>query len=69
MRTFFRELLWWAAAMLFAGIMLVGFFAEISVSPWLMVALKIILSFVGFAGCYWASNHTSFGRKVAGQDY
>lgn len=69
MKRFIRELLWWALSIAFAGVMLVGFFAEISVGALYEGFVKVALSFVGFVGCTWASNKTSLGRKVCGDSF
>ena len=69
MRRFFRELLFWALSIVFAGIMLIGFFAEISVGTWVECPVKILLASVGFLGCYWAANKTSLGRRICGEEF
>ena len=69
MRRIIYELVFWALSLFFAGIMLVGFFAEISIGAWYEGPVKIVLSLVGFVGCYWASNKTSFGRRFCGHSF
>jgi len=69
MRRILREALYWALSLIFAGVMLAGFFAEISVGTWFGGLLKVVLAFIGFAGCYWASNQTALGRRIADGDY
>ena len=69
MKAFLREVLYWTLSLIFAGIMLVGFFAEISVGSWYEGLLKVALAFVGFVGLYWAANKTSVGRRTAGDSF
>ena len=69
MKAFLREVLYWTLALIFAGIMLVGFCAEISVAAWLVGPLKVILAFTGFTGLYWSANQTTLGRRIADGDY
>lgn len=69
MKRFLTELLWWALSIAFAGIMLVGFFAEFVGWGWFEPAVKLFLSSVGFVGCVWASNRTTFGRRICGNSF
>lgn len=64
-----RELIFWALSIVFAGIMLIGAVAEISIGTWYEGLVKIVLFLVGFVGCYWASNKTSFGRRICGDSF
>lgn len=68
---FFRELFFWALSVVFAGIMLVGFCAEISIGTmvWAEGLVKVLLSSFGFVGCYWAANKTSFGHRISGHSF
>lgn len=68
---FFRELFFWALSVVFAGIMLVGFCAEISIgtSVWAEGPVKVLLASLGFVGCYWAANKTSLGRRICGEEF
>jgi len=69
MKRFLREALLWALSLIFAGVMLVGFFAEISIGAWYEGLVKVALSLVGFVGCTWASNKTTLGRKSECRDF
>lgn len=66
MKRIIRELLLWTLSIVFAGVMLIGAVAEISIGTWYEGLVKIVLFLVGFVGCYWASNKTSFGRRICG---
>ncbi len=69
MRRIIREFIFWALSIVFAGIMLIGAIAEISIGTWYESLVKIVLFLVGFVGCYWASNKTSFGRRICGDSF
>ena len=49
MRRILREVLYWTLALIFAGIMLVGFGAEIFADKWFGGLLKVVLAFIGYA--------------------
>lgn len=69
MKRIIRELLLWTLSIVFAGVMLIGAVAEISIGTWYEGPVKIVLFLVGFVGCYWASNKTSFGRHICGHSF
>lgn len=49
--------------------MLIGAIAEISVGTWYEGPVKVVLFVVGFVGCYWAANKTSFGHRICGHSF
>lgn len=69
MRRIIREFILWALSIVFAGIMLIGAVAEISIGTWYEGLVKIVLFLIGFVGLYWASNKTSFGRRICGDSF
>lgn len=69
MRRIIREFIFWALSIVFAGIMLIGAIAEISVGTWYEGPVKVVLFVVGFVGCYWAANKTSFGHRICGHSF
>lgn len=69
MKWIIRELLLWTLSIVFAGVMLIGAVAEISIGTWYEGPVKIVLFLVGFVGCYWASNKTSLGRRFCGEEF
>ena len=69
MKRILYESIFWALSIVFAGIMLIGAIAEIAVGTWYEGLVKIVLFLVGFAGCYWATNKTSFGRRFCGDSF
>lgn len=64
-----KEIIFWALSLLFAGVMFIGAIAELNIAPWAVGPVKIALFMVGFIGCTWASNKTSFGRRMAGDSF
>ncbi len=68
MKKTIKEITFWALALLFAGVMLIGAAAELDIAPWAVGPAKIALFMAGFIGCTWASNKTSFGRRIVGKD-
>lgn len=68
MKKAIKEIIYWTLAVLFAGAMLVGAVAEFDVAPWAVGLVKAGVFVVGFMGCTWASNKTTFLRRFVGED-
>lgn len=68
MKAIVKDIFYWALALIFAGVMLVGIIAYIDVAPWAEGLIKVGLFTVGFSGCAWASNRTRMGERIAGKD-
>ena len=69
MKRIVREVIFWTLSFIFAGMMLIGAIAEISLGTWFEGPVKAVLFFVGFVGCTWASNKTSFGHRISGHSF
>ena len=69
MKKTIKEITFWVLALFFAGVMFIGAAAELDIALWAVGPVKIALFIAGFIGCTWASNKTSFGRRLSGGDF
>ena len=64
-----KEITYWALAIFFAGVMVIGAVAYFDVKPWVAPLINLSLFTGGFIGCAWASNKTSLGRSYTRNEF